>query len=241
MTDDDSDDNEYLNLPDDPEIAFAILHRRKHHELEQIWENDGNRGGWYAERRYVDTLIAFDDVHDLNILAAYRTPPVGNNEFADFFQDFLRNAEISSQKIMMEAARRQKIGVEQIIVLDANARQTIHVLVNSLREKLNELTLPESKREALFAKLNAFASEVDRNRTRTEAFYAFAIEAARTTKEVHEELKPLEQTIDRIFDWIEKAKKWRDSLPPWNERKKIEGPRKQLPSPKGDIDDEIPF
>jgi hypothetical protein len=49
--------NEYLDLPDDPEEAFAVLHRRKYNELEEIWSE--NRGGnaSFSERRYVDTLI----------------------------------------------------------------------------------------------------------------------------------------------------------------------------------------
>jgi hypothetical protein len=31
--------NEYLDLPDDPEEAFAALHRQKYKELEAIWES----------------------------------------------------------------------------------------------------------------------------------------------------------------------------------------------------------
>ena len=46
-------------------------------------------------------------------------------------------------------------------MLDTAARQAIHALVNAIREKLNELTLPEAKRESLFNKLNQFAAEVD--------------------------------------------------------------------------------
>jgi uncharacterized coiled-coil DUF342 family protein len=128
-------------------------------------------------------------------------------------------------------------------VLDTAARQAIHALVNAIREKLNELTLPEAKRESLFNKLNQFAAEVDRNRTRPEAFYAFAIEAARAAREVNDELQPLQQTIDRVFDWLDKAKKLWDSLPAWSERKKIEAPPKRITqrTPVNDLDDDIPF
>jgi hypothetical protein len=115
--DDDYSKNEYLDLPDDPEEAFAALHRRKFKELEDIWENQRS-GNWNYERRYVDTLVAFDEVHDLGILTAYRDPPNSDNEFGDFFQDFRRHAEITSQKILMEAARRVKVGAQQIVVCD---------------------------------------------------------------------------------------------------------------------------
>jgi hypothetical protein len=112
MGTEDREDNEYLDLPDDPEVAFAVLHRRKYKELEALW--DGNQGGgWYYERRYVDTLIAFDEVHDLGILIAYRNPPNSDSEFSDFFQEFRRSAEITSQKIMIEEARRLKAGAQK--------------------------------------------------------------------------------------------------------------------------------
>jgi hypothetical protein len=187
--------------------------------------------------------LAFDEVHDLGILTVYRNPPSSDQKFSEFFQDFRRHAEITSQKIMMEAARRVKVGAQQIVVLDATARQAIHALVTAIREKLNELTLPEKKRESLFNKLNSFAAEVDRNRTRPEAFFAFAVDVSRTAREVHDELKPLQQTIDRVFDWIEKAQKLWEALPPWTERKKIEGPPNRLPRPTiaNDVDDDIPF
>jgi hypothetical protein len=237
-----SDDvNEYLDLPDDPEEAFAILHRRKYKALEVVWSSNEGGSGWYHERRYVDQLVAFDEVHGLGILTAFRSPPSGESSFGDFFQGFRRHAEIASQKILIEAARRQKKGLQSVVVLDANSRDAIHKLIDAIRQKLNELVIPEDKRDSLFNKLNAFAVEIDRNRTRTEAFFAFAIEAARTAKTVNEEISPLQQTIDRVFDWLDKARSWADALPPWSERKKIEGPQKKLPGPKRDIDHEIPF
>jgi hypothetical protein len=80
---------------------------------------------------------------------------------------------------MMEEARRMKTGASTIVILDAAAKSAIHTLIEKIRERLNELKLPENKRDALFNKLNSFAAEVDRNRTRTEGFYAFAVEVAR--------------------------------------------------------------
>jgi hypothetical protein len=238
-------ENEYLDLPDDPEEAFAEFQRRKYTALEKSWENSEGGSGWYLERRYVDHLIAFDEVHGLGLLTEYRSPPTGNNDFSDFFQDFRRHAEITAQKILMESARRLKTGAQQVVVLDAAARSAIHALIDAIREKLNDLVLPENKRESLFNKLNAFAAEVDRNRTRAESFYAFAVETARVANEVNEEIKPLQQTIDRIFDWLDKATSWKEALPPWTERKKIEGPPKRLPAPgknlSEEMDDEIPF
>ena len=221
-------------------MGFAVLQERKLADLERLWESDEG-SSWRQERRYVDTLIAFDEVHNLGILTAYRNPPREGNQFDQFFDSFCRHSEISSQKIKMEAARRVKTGAETIIVLDATARETIHALINAIREKLNELALSENKRESLFNKLNAFAAEIDRNRTRTEAFLSLAVDVARTARVVGEEIKPLQKTVDRVLDLIERADKWNDVLPPWRDRKRIEGPPKRLAPPQQDLDDDIPF
>ena len=231
MSDVDQEINEYVDLPDDPEMAFAVLQQRKYEALEHIWESEERRN-WYEERRYFDTLIAFDEVYNLGILSDFRDPPSDRDSFTEFFDSFCRHAEISSKKIKMEAARRLKTGEQTIIVLDATAREAIHALISAIREKLNELVLPENKRESLFNKLNAFAAEVDRNRTRTESFLSFAVDVDRTAGAVKDELKPLRQPIDRVLDLIEKANRWHDALPPWKDRKRIEGPPKRLAPPQ---------
>jgi len=231
-----------MNLPDDPEEAFAALHLRKYKELEKAWEENSS-GSWYHERRYVDCLIAFDDVYGLGVLADFRTPPRGEREFGEFFQDFRRYVEISSQKFLMEAARRAKREAGSIVVLDDVARTALHHLISKIRDKLNEINLPEDKRESLFNKLNAFAAEVDRNRTRTQGYYAFAVEFAKAARQVNVELRPLQDTVDKILDWLDRATSLKDALPPWSERKGIEGPRKRITdrTKDADIDDDIPF
>lgn len=231
------DDNEYLDLPDDPEEAFATLQQREYTTLEHTRDENS----WSAERRYVNKLIAFDEVYDLGILIQFRNPPWENDRFGAFFFRFSNHIDTIAQKFLIESARRQKNGAELIVVLDEAARTALHHLINQVRNKLNELDLTEEKREALFNKLNAFAAEVDRNRTRTAAFLAFAVDVSRTAKDMAEPFKPLQRTIDRVLDVLDEAKKWRDALPPWSERKKLEGPPKQISGPSGGLDDEIPF
>jgi len=240
MSDIDRETNEYIDLPDDPELAFATLQEKKYADLIELLESKENAGYLY-ELKYIDTLIAFDEIHGLDIFSDYKNPPIDNNKFYSYFHNFHRHAEISSQKFKMEAARRLKTGAQSIIVLDAQARQAIHVLVSAIREKLNELKIPENKRDSLFNKLNEFAAEVDRNRTRTEAFFSFVVDTSRILREVNKELKPLQKSIDRVLDLIESSKNLNDILPPWKDRKRIEGPPKSLAPPQPDFDDKIPF
>ncbi len=239
MRDMDQEISNYVDLPDDPELAFAILQQRQYAVFESALKSNED-AGWKHEQRYVDTLIAFDEVHDLGILTSYRDKLKEINNFNNFFHEFCRYAEMASIKIRMENARRLKIGVQTIIVLGAEERKAIHILINAIKEKLNELTLSDSKRESLFNKLNVFAAEVDRDRTRPEAFFAFAIDATRGLKKINDELKLVQKPMDRVLDLIEKAEKWTDMLPSWRDRQRIEGPPKKLTPPQ-DLDEEIPF
>jgi hypothetical protein len=117
-------ENDYLDLPDDPEEAFAMLQAREYRKLERYWEENINNE--FYSRRYVDILLAFDEVYDLGLLTTFRDPPRSGVKFGDFFQEFQRHAEISAQKILIEAARRHKTGAEPIVVLDDAARTSVN-------------------------------------------------------------------------------------------------------------------
>jgi GGDEF domain-containing protein len=232
-------ENEFLDLPDNPEEAFAVLQKRRSRYLNDEFDNYNQRRE--HDRHYVDTLIAFDEVHHLKIFSDLKTPPNGDNQFDDFFQSFRRHAEITSQKIRIEIARRLKTGTCNIVILDSSSRSAIHALIEKIREKLNELKLPEAKRNNLFNKLNSFVSEIDRNQTRTEAYLAFAVSLFKTARECSTEFQPILDTNDRILDQLERAKKLQDSLPSWEDHLKIEPPKKQLPKPNTNSDDDVPF
>ena len=233
------DMNEYLDLPGDPEAAFAILQKKKYAELERGWRDDPRQDRLH-EQRYIDALLAFDEVHSLGIFGNFGDVPASLEEFQYFFREFNRHAEMISEKIKIEAARRAMVGAESIVVLDAASRQEIHTLIRAIREKLDGLDLTESKREALFNKLHEFAKEVDKNRTRTEAFFAFFVQFTRSVRELKDEAAPALKTLDRLSDAVEKADKLAKRLPPWETRRRIEGPPKQLPAPEEDGEDEAP-
>jgi hypothetical protein len=97
------DENEFFDLPDDPEEAFAVFQAREHERLESARDQS-----WLHERRYVNSLIASDEVHGLGLLIEFRNAPYPEESFAEFFFEFSHRAEIIYLKIKMEAARRQK-------------------------------------------------------------------------------------------------------------------------------------
>ena len=72
MSDEDQEINEYVDLPDDPEMAFAILQERKNADLQRILAQEENTG-WYHERKYIDILVAFDEVYNLGIYDTFKS------------------------------------------------------------------------------------------------------------------------------------------------------------------------
>ena len=240
MSDIDQETNEYVDLPDDPEMAFATLQERAYAEL--MHELEGERFKiTIPERRYVYKLVAFDEVNNLGILDKFDNPPLEDDPFSEFFLRFSQTVEIASQKFKIEAARRLKTGGHTIVVLDNTTREAIHKLIDTIRNKLNELSLSDNKREALFDKLYAFSKEVDRERTRIEIYLSLVVDTSRVLRKSYDELKPVLQTFDRISEIFDKAKKWHEMFPSWEDRKKIEGPPKSLAPPQQDFDDAIPF
>ena len=235
MSDNDKEFNEYADLPDDPELAFAVLQQRKYADLSRLMKDEEDPG-WHLLQGYIDTLVAFDEVYELGIFHAYKDQLDDQDVFPSIYHELRRHVEFVSQKFKIEAARRARAStsIQSMIVLDTGAREAIHTLINSIGKKLNELCLSEDKRDSLFNKLNAFASEVDPNRTRPEAFFSFVVDLGRTLRKVKGEANPLQDGIDRVLDFIDKAEKWSD-------RKRIAGPPKRITPPRVDSDDEIPF
>lgn len=135
--------------------------------------------------------------------------------------------------------------------LNEEIRRQIHGYISKIREVIEPIDLKPAKRDALFAKLNALASEVDSDRTKTEAWGAFVLEVAGVGGKAARELTPVREMIDSIGNLIGKAREMMAEglgLPSPGERKKLEPPCRQLPRPEAekkpladDLDDDIPF
>ncbi|MEE3503417.1 hypothetical protein [Acidiphilium acidophilum] len=101
-------------------------------------------------------------------------------------------------------------------------------------------------------KLNAFAAEVDRDRTKFEAFGALMIEAAGVAGKVEQKLRPIRKWIDSIAGLLHEANATENALVRLTgPARRLESPPKQIAAPAdgpwktppngSDLDDEIPF
>lgn len=227
---------EIYDLPADAEEAFPIFESR----LRDKYLDDSFGNITIANQRdYAIELIAFcgayevDIGHDLDGLMSW-----DNDEFYPAFNALEAKARIMAVRFSLQANRKAKSGLTPTYVLDSSQKKHIHDQINEIREIIAGADLTDQKRDALVKRLNAFAEEVDRDRTKGEALMAFYVASKREVKEVAD----LSDHIEKIFRMLSKGKELFDALPAPTVPKQIEGPqaaKKQGGS--GELDDEIPF
>lgn len=121
--------------------------------------------------------------------------------------------------------------------------------LTAIRKIVGEAELSESKRDAIFKRINNLQEEVDRDRTRTEAAMALWLDVTIAIGKGAKNLDPAIERLERIIKVLAKAKDDNDQkalLAP-QERKRISPPtatpETQIPPKKTRVppDDEVPF
>lgn len=228
-------DEEIEALPEDPEEAFAAFAAKAWQHVEAARDQNN----WDAERKYVFSMLSFEEVHGTNFLHGFQDPPADTRAFSDYFTNFHLTVEQVSLKIRLKRNLDSKSGLSNVIRLDRASRSIIHEHISRIKEYLNSIDLPEKKRNSLFSKLNAFSSEVDRNLTKSEYAFSFMLDLAQTAGDMANKLKPVRDLFEPILRQLGKAKEENAALPSPKANKQLPGPPKQLPKPE--LDDEIPF
>jgi hypothetical protein len=122
-------------------------------------------------------------------------------------------------------------------------KQKIRHHLAQLKELTGKLEISTAKREAIYARILALEMEMERERTRLEVVAALVLETATVAGEVGEKLEPWRKWVDSIANLFGLAKdkdSQHPSLPAPEDRKRLDPPKRQLPSPTPD-DSEIPF
>lgn len=107
---------------------------------------------------------------------------------------------------------------------------------------VNRVDLPDPKKDAIYGKVNALQSEVDRSKTRLDAFLSRWLDVTNAASEGAENLEPVVKLLDHVMKIFGRAKTEHDvgNLPPPDEQQKLPSPATDQPS-QADLDDEIPF
>ena len=121
-------------------------------------------------------LMAFHDAHGLSIL---NRPSLNckTGTFDSVFDIFTDEVTYWTTQIAVRHAHRLR-PIQTILRMTPDVRQQLHSYINRIRETITSIELQPNKKEALLGKLNALADEIDRDRTKAEAWTAFVLEIA---------------------------------------------------------------
>jgi hypothetical protein len=225
----------YAGLPADSEQAFVILEKfyREQCELKlaRVEHSDHDVRVIYVD--YISKVIAA--ITELGLEAKFQTKIPRINEVSfETYAEFGKDVQHYRTMLQIRQSRRNK---GYSVQFDSVTKQKIRHHIEQVRTIIEKLEVNQDKKEDLLKKLDVFAAEVDRDRTRYEAWAAVLIQAAEVFGEAAEKAEPARRWLDTIgrIIWGAKCDEETKQLAPPREVKRIEPPK------KSDMDDEIPF
>jgi hypothetical protein len=175
-----SDDDEYLDLAEDPDVAFRKLEKKFREELEEHLENSQGHHSDTLTLSYINRTIAAAKTLEIEPLKDWEVPSHRNNVW-DEYQEFSTVVEHYLVQVQILHSRPVR---GYSVRLDATTKSKIRHYLDRVREIVDRLEVPLPNKEALTAKITALSDEVDRDRTRFDAYAGLALEMAATGREV---------------------------------------------------------
>ena len=251
-------EDEFTNRPDDDDLAF--LHYEKlfrgplEKELAALREPEQNNY-WdsynHFMQTYINCVLATAKELDIGILEHWINSPSNAQDPENFKQiKYDIDATITQLKV-----RHAQVIRKASVRLEPNIREKIRGFRNKIKITLEGIDIPLPRKEALMSKLNAFAAEVDRDRTRFEQFGALVIEAAEVAGKAERKIRPILKWIGSIAGAMREATTLEVHHP------RLPAPQRRIEPPKAtptfgrkpprpaekptenstEIDDDIPF
>jgi len=230
-------DEELAALPDDPTRAFVAYEAR----CRGIMREHRSTDGWDSERQYIHAILAFIHEFELELQVNERIP-VNDDNFYEYFNHFTNTVDYYISRFRLSSTVVNRRQFETTIYLSENARQEAQKHIIRIRNIVGNIPdATDRQRQNIYDKLAALSEEINRNRTRSEAWTDIWLYATNAVGEGFSNLEPVVKAVERLGEVFAKAKAANEDgrLPPPD--------RRTLPKPesKDDIkvnsDDEVPF
>lgn len=237
-------DAEIEALPIEPEQRFIRLERIVRERLENAVNRlDDNENLVPLHRRYMSIVLPAAKHCGIASLDQWERPSADDWQAYDAF---LAEVDYAITELRLRSADHTH---QNSVALDAVNKIKLRHLLTQIKDAVDKLDVSVRKKEALYDRINGLQSEIDRNRTRWEAFAALMIEGCDDTGEAASKLEPLVRMIERVGSALGIAKRAETSqakLPAPKETKQIEPPKNAQPPKKSNgfnrrIDEDIPF
>jgi hypothetical protein len=240
-------EDELLNLPEDPELAFVHFERLARARLDKALSNahpEANTERY--ELDYMSNVLGAAKAYDIESLTAWMLPHVNENDVWVTCRQFRADAEHVAIQLHIKHTRQLR---QFSVKFDAAAKEKLRHHLAQMRAMVDKLELAHAKKEGLFKRINALEQEIDRDRTRYEMLAALLVDASDDLANAADRWVPTLRAIAGIFRKSKEIEdEQRGQLPSPKEPKRIEPPRSPLVAPKKarngfekKLDDEIPF
>lgn len=193
-------DLEFPNISDDPLVGLFDLELHLRSRL----ASQRNPNSWEPEREYLHSLKAYIDEYEID--CPFNIPlHLRDDEISEYFrevEDFLRYA---GARLGVKRLRGQKSGIPVVLKLDTDFRKKIHDRLTQIRSFVEASDLSDRKKDSIYAKIASLRAEIDREKTRLEAFMALQLDIAESVGETAEKLKPAVDLLENLVKIFSRA------------------------------------
>ena len=137
-------DDDLLDLPEDPELAFVQSERRLRKVLFENLRQDSENYeiASACKLEYINHVFAVAKGLELSIFDGYNVP-ILNHQIQAFYEQFLQDVDHFTVQIRMRHARRVRL---YSVALDASTRRKIRHYLEQIKEMWTVWTLPSARR-----------------------------------------------------------------------------------------------
>lgn len=228
-----------MDLSSDPEMAFVELEQHFRRILDEDAKHDeyGNPSAM-GKLNYMSSVIAAAKVLKIPVLPYWVEQQ--NSYTVEFFELFVQETFHSVQIYKITRMRRNQ---ENSATLNSPTKQKIRHFADRIKEVIDNLHIESWRKDVLYARLNAFVSELDRTRTRLDAFGSLVVDLAGYAGKAATKAKPAIDAITKLIGSARQAE-FSDPLMITNQpRRLISGspPNQPQPMQADSSEPEIPF
>ncbi len=217
----------------EPDQRFRMIEQLA---ASRLVERDEHGRSRFNNFDYMVSVLAAAQLYDIEELEDWHLPAWGDEQSESHARDFRAHANRVSQRLLFEYMAKPERDPNTVALNDA-AKERIRFHIRQIREAIEAAAWDNDRKDAMLAALRALEAEVDRSRSRMLKIIELIAQARDGAEPILDGL----QRIATIF-WGAKAEESaRGRLPSGDKPKSIEPPKKQLPKPKNEFDDDLPF
>jgi hypothetical protein len=178
-----------------------------------------------AERDYAVYMIAFTEARNID-LDVEDAIPASDSDFKVFFERLMSRVDVTLAIARMALANQRKKS-DTTFHIGISFKTQIGGHLTAIRKIVQEATLSDAKREAIFNRIEKLQAEVNRDRTKTETAVGLWLDITSAISHGAERLDPAIDRLERIMKVFAEARDEDTAtrLPAPPEQKRIPPPK----------------